>query len=48
MDVLKASEESEPFSPELAGALKRLWADEAVGVKTYAKRHEFHLHESAK
>ena len=48
LEVLKLNEESEPFSLELASALKRLWADEAIRVRIYEKRHEFHLPESAK
>ncbi|KAH7693702.1 G protein alpha subunit 2, partial [Aphelenchoides avenae] len=33
-DTIRAGEETEPFSPELALALKRLWADETISVTT--------------
>ncbi len=48
METLKRGDESEPFTMELAAAMKRLWADPAVNTDVYALRHEFHLHESAK
>jgi maltooligosyltrehalose synthase len=48
MQVIKSGDEMEPFSPQLAMALKRLWADPAVSVETYSHRLQFHLHESAK
>jgi GTPase SAR1 family protein len=48
LDTLKAGEQSEPFTPELAVALKRLWDDPAISKKLYERRLEFHMHESTK
>uniref|UniRef100_A0AC34FPF4 Uncharacterized protein n=1 Tax=Panagrolaimus sp. ES5 TaxID=591445 RepID=A0AC34FPF4_9BILA len=48
LDCLKAGEQSEPFTPELAVALKRLWSDPAISQKLYERRLEFHMHESTK
>ncbi|KAI6233110.1 G protein alpha subunit 2 [Aphelenchoides fujianensis] len=48
MQVIKSGDEMEPFSPQLALALKRLWDDPAICEKTYGYRLDFHLHESAK
>ncbi|CAD5223772.1 unnamed protein product [Bursaphelenchus okinawaensis] len=48
MEVIKAGDEMEPFSPQLALALKRLWSDPVIHDKTYSQRLDFHLHESAK
>ncbi|KAI1730196.1 g-protein alpha subunit domain-containing protein [Ditylenchus destructor] len=48
MDTIRNGEESEPFSDELAVALKRLWADPALNTATFSRRLEFHLHDSAK
>jgi len=47
-EVIKAGEESEPFSAELAVALKNLWLDKGVSSVCYERRLEFHLHDSAK
>ncbi len=47
-EVIKAGEESEPFTAELAVALKNLWSDKGVSVVCYERRLEFHLHDSAK
>ncbi|TKR69927.1 hypothetical protein L596_022014 [Steinernema carpocapsae] len=47
-DCIKANEESDPFSPELAIALKNLWADPALHLTVYDKRSEIHLTDSAK
>ncbi|KAK0408374.1 hypothetical protein QR680_003914 [Steinernema hermaphroditum] len=47
-DVIKSNEESEPFSPELAIALKNLWSDKSVNTTIYDKRNEIHLNEAAK
>ena len=48
MEVVKAGEQSEPFGPALAGALKKLWEDPAISKKLYDRRLEFHLHDSSK
>lgn len=48
IQTIKSGEESEPFSEDLSIALKKLWADSGVSKKTYSKRLEFHLHDSAK
>ena len=48
METIRNGEESEPFSDELAAAMKRLWADPALNTATYSRRLEFHLHDSAK
>ncbi|KAL3112473.1 hypothetical protein niasHT_015958 [Heterodera trifolii] len=48
METIRNGEESEPFSDELAAAMKRLWADTALNTATYSRRLEFHLHDSAK
>ncbi|KAI3415853.1 G protein alpha subunit, variant 2 [Globodera pallida] len=48
METIRNGEESEPFSDELAAAMKRLWADSALNTATYSRRLEFHLHDSAK
>jgi hypothetical protein len=48
METIRSEEESEPFSDELAAAMKRLWADPALNTATYSRRLEFHLHDSAK
>lgn len=48
MDTIKNAEDAEPFSDELAVALKRLWGDPAINTATYSKRLELHLHDSAK
>uniref|UniRef100_A0A1I7ZZC8 G-protein alpha subunit n=1 Tax=Steinernema glaseri TaxID=37863 RepID=A0A1I7ZZC8_9BILA len=47
-DVIKSNEESEPFSPELAIALKNLWSDPTINTTVYDKRNEIHLNDSAK
>jgi len=46
LDVIKAGEESEPFSPELVKALKSLWADRAVR-EAAVRGNEYQLTESA-
>ncbi|CAJ0586065.1 unnamed protein product, partial [Mesorhabditis spiculigera] len=46
LDVLKAGQESEPFSPELAKALKALWSDKTVR-DACNRGNEFQLTESA-
>ncbi|KAF7638753.1 hypothetical protein Mgra_00001834 [Meloidogyne graminicola] len=48
METIRNEEESEPFSDELAAAMKRLWNDPALNTHTYSRRLEFHLHDSAK
>uniref|UniRef100_A0A914XKC7 Uncharacterized protein n=1 Tax=Plectus sambesii TaxID=2011161 RepID=A0A914XKC7_9BILA len=48
LDVIKSGDDSEPFSPQLATALKRLWADKAVCEEAYSRRSEFQLNDSAK
>ena len=48
METIRNGEESEPFSDELAAAMKRLWVDPALNTATYSRRLEFHLHDSAK
>uniref|UniRef100_A0A7E4WB28 G-protein alpha subunit n=1 Tax=Panagrellus redivivus TaxID=6233 RepID=A0A7E4WB28_PANRE len=48
LDTIKAGDQSEPFTPELAVALKRLWADPAISKKLYERRLEFHMHDSSK
>uniref|UniRef100_A0AC34QLG8 Uncharacterized protein n=1 Tax=Panagrolaimus sp. JU765 TaxID=591449 RepID=A0AC34QLG8_9BILA len=48
MEVVKAGDQSEPFTSKLAGALKRLWDDPALSQELYKRRLEFHLHDSSK
>lgn len=48
MHTIKLGDEMEPFSAQLAMALKRLWADPIICERTYSYRLDFHLHESAK
>jgi guanine nucleotide-binding protein G(o) subunit alpha len=38
MQVIKSGDESEPFTPQLAMALKRLWADPALCERTYSHK----------
>ncbi|CAB3398046.1 unnamed protein product [Caenorhabditis bovis] len=47
LDVVKAGKESEPFSPELAHALKVLWEDKGVSTDAVLRGNEFQLPESA-
>ncbi|VDM58824.1 unnamed protein product [Angiostrongylus costaricensis] len=47
-DVIKQGRESEPFTPELAVAIKKLWSDKAVQDIYEDKRIECHLHESTR
>ncbi|KAK5975993.1 Guanine nucleotide-binding protein alpha-3 subunit, partial [Trichostrongylus colubriformis] len=47
-DVIKQGRESEPFTPDLAVAIKKLWADKAVQDIYEEKRLECHLHESTR
>ncbi|CAJ0589942.1 unnamed protein product [Cylicocyclus nassatus] len=47
-DVIKQGRESEPFTPELAVAIKKLWGDRAVQQIYEEKRLECHLHESTR
>lgn len=47
VQVIKSNHESEPISPNLAATLKNLWEDQGVQA-AYERRHDFHLHESAK
>uniref|UniRef100_A0A915C789 Uncharacterized protein n=1 Tax=Parascaris univalens TaxID=6257 RepID=A0A915C789_PARUN len=47
LDVIKAGNESEPFSPELIKALKSLWLDKGVNRDAYNRGNEFQLPESA-
>ncbi|VDK48611.1 unnamed protein product [Anisakis simplex] len=47
MDVVARMEDTEPFSDELLGAMKRLWAD--CGVQDcFARSNEYQLNDSAK
>jgi guanine nucleotide-binding protein G(o) subunit alpha len=48
LDVIKTGDESEPFTAQLASALKKLWADKAVSQEAYSRRSEFQLNDSAK
>ncbi|PIO77472.1 g-protein alpha subunit [Teladorsagia circumcincta] len=47
-DVIKQGRESEPFTPDLAVAIKKLWNDKAVQDIYEEKRLECHLHESTR
>lgn len=47
LDVVKRGEESEPFTPELTAALRKLWADKAVSKTAVSRGAEFQLVESA-
>lgn len=47
MDVVARMEDTEPFSDELLGAMKRLWEDS--GVQTcFSRSNEYQLNDSAK
>ena len=47
MDVVRAGEESEPFTPDLVSAIKAIWADKGT-QEAYVRRSEFQLNDSAK
>lgn len=47
LQVIESGMEMEPFTPQLAMALKRLWSNSSI-QETYSHRLDFHLHESAK
>ncbi|VDK56694.1 unnamed protein product [Anisakis simplex] len=47
LDVVKAGNESEPLTAELAKALKSLWSDRGVSKDAYGRGNEFQLPESA-
>ena len=47
LDVIARMEDTEPFSEDLLGAMKRLWQD--VGVQEcFGRSNEYQLNDSAK
>ncbi|CAI4223390.1 unnamed protein product [Auanema sp. JU1783] len=46
LDTVKAGKETEPFSPELAKAMKGLWADKGVSQEAVNRGNEFQFTES--
>ncbi|CAJ0950258.1 unnamed protein product, partial [Mesorhabditis belari] len=48
LEVIKSGRESEPFTSDVAVALRNLWGDENVKNAYEEKRLEYHLHESSK
>uniref|UniRef100_A0A183CAI6 Uncharacterized protein n=1 Tax=Globodera pallida TaxID=36090 RepID=A0A183CAI6_GLOPA len=47
-ETLSRGKESEPFSDELAVAMKRLWADKALNETTFKHSFDLNLHSSTK
>lgn len=47
MDVVSRMEDTEPFSEELLGCMKRLWTDHGV-QQCFARSNEYQLNDSAK
>jgi len=47
MDVVSRMEDTEPFSQELLGCMKRLWTDHGV-QQCFARSNEYQLNDSAK
>ncbi|XP_055504578.1 guanine nucleotide-binding protein G(o) subunit alpha isoform X3 [Leucoraja erinacea] len=45
-DVVGRMEDTEPFSPELLGAMKRLWSDSGM-VECFSRAREYQLNDSA-
>ena len=46
-DVIQRMEDTEPFSEELLGAMKRLWVDHGV-QECFGRSNEYQLNDSAK
>ena len=46
-DVVSRMEDTEPFSEELAAAMRRLWQDAGV-QECFARSNEYQLNDSAK
>ena len=47
LDVIARMEDSEPFTPELMGAMKRLWADGGI-QECFSQSNKYQLNDSAK
>lgn len=47
MDVVSRMEDTEPFSEELLGGMKRLWVDKGV-QECFSRSNEYQLNDSAK
>ena len=47
MDVVSRMEDTEPFSEELLGGMKRLWVDSGV-QECFSRSNEYQLNDSAK
>ena len=47
LDVIARMEDTEPFSEELLGAMRRLWADGGV-QDCFQRANEYQLNDSAK
>ena len=47
LDVIARMEDTEPFSEELLGAMKRLWVDSGV-QECFGRSNEYQLNDSAK
>ena len=47
LDVIARMEDTEPFSEELLGAMKRLWSDSGV-QECFGRSNEYQLNDSAK
>lgn len=47
LDVIARMEDTEPFSEDLLGAMKRLWTDTGV-QECFARSNEYQLNDSAK
>ena len=47
LDVIARMEDTEPFSEDLLGAMKRLWTDSGI-QECFSRSNEFQLNDSAK
>ena len=45
-DVVSRMEDTEPYSPELAGAMIRLWSDAGI-QECFSRAREYQLNDSA-
>jgi len=46
-DVVARADDQEPFTPELTGAMKRLWQDGGI-TQCFRRAREYQLNDSAK